>query len=1609
MKKLLLLTMFFYYCFSFSQNNWQEWMHNKNVSFHVIQNDFDLYYNQNIRDSKKIPKGKGIKQFKRWEYYWEKRVDENGNFPREGSVLEEIQKYRNSRSNFTNRYVAGSGNWSITGPVASPSNGTGQLNGNGRVSSIAFHPSDPNTIYVGAPSGGFWKSTDNGTTWTEFSNGLTRLGVSSIVINPSNPDIIYIGTGDRDSGDAPGYGVWISTDGGVTWNPRNSGMGNRTINELLMDPSNPNIMLAASSNQVIYRTVNGGVSWTASASLGNNPKDIAFHPTNSNIVYVSGTRFHKSTDGGVTFTQITNGVPTGSQRIALAVSVNQPNWVYLLAGGGNGLIEISRSIDSGDNFATRTTSPNILGYATNGLDTASQAWYDLVIAADPADANIIYTGGVNLWKSTDGGATMTCASYWVGPSGSIDGVHADQHALEFSPHTNDLYNGNDGGIYFTTDSGSNWNDISSGLAIAQVYKIGVSQTVGNTVINGYQDNGTSVNRTGVFTTEIGGDGMECIIDPTDESYMYGALYYGDIRRSTNGGATFSTIADNGTNGITETGGWVTPYKLDPNNSSRMFVGYDNIWRSNDVKTPASNAITWDQISSFGGTSNIVDLAIAPSNSSVMYVSRNASDRFYSTTNALAGSPSWTNLTANLPVSSTPKDIEIDPVDSNHLFIALGNDIYESIDAGMNWTNISGTLPNISLNTIVIDPSSTVEAMYVGMDVGVYYKDSNLSDWVSYSDGLANLEITELEIYNNTAECKSSLFAATYGQGLWVSDLKDPGNVAPTACFEANTTNGCTGTDFILTDNSDFLPTSWTWAISPATVTYVNGTSATSQNPEVRFTNAGFYTVELTATNSNGSNTNTKISYIEVTAGTVAIAFNEDFEGETLCPTTSDCGTTICGLSGFWTNLVNGTDDNIDWRVDEGGTPSTGTGPSIDFNPGTATGNYVYLEASSCSTQTGILESQCMIIDQGYDFKFAYHMYGTNVGSLHLDIFEDGLWQEDIVTAFSGDLGNIWNIASVDLVPYIGKTIKIRLRGITGNGFASDIAIDDIQLTPKCSNTTTWNGLVWSDGTPTITTPVVINGDYNTNLNSSFSCCNLLVNSGFVLNIDDSDYIVVNNEVVNNGTLNVKNNGSLIQINDIDANVGSISYERVANIRLQDYVFWSSPIKNFNVDAISPLTPAGKIFKWDPVFANPNGAQGYWINTPSEIMTPGLGYIVRGPSTFTNTAQDFTVVFENGAPNNGIISIPISRGNYTGTDYTGANTVTITRFDDNWNLIGNPYPSSINALDFLNLNSTKIEGAVRIWTHGTLPTGANSNPFYGNYASNYSVTDFIVYNGTGTVSGPSGFNGYIAGGQGFMVLMNDGATTTDNIEFNNSLRSETYLNSQFYRANTSSDEKSRIWLDLSNDAAISDRTLIGYVEGATNSKDRLYDAFTKVDFNQQRIYSFIGNDKMLIQGFGLPFSEEDIIPLGINIPIAGNYSISIHAVDGLFSDKQVFVEDLQLHTITDISNQPYTFYSEVNQINDRFLLKFTNSILSNTNFDISSNAIIVSGIDQLDIESKNEKIKDIVIYDVLGRELTEKRNVNSQKCEVNTLVKSNTTLFIRITLENNQVIYKKYLF
>jgi len=753
--KFLVSVAFCYLSFNLAGQPWMENTTDEkgNLNFFLIQKNAKNYF-----EGKPIGKGKGFKPFKRWEWYWETRVNEDGSFPPAGINKTNFEAYLRANK-IDARSVAG--NWTSMGPT----NTTGGYAGLGRINCVAFHPSNSSIIWVGAASGGLWKSTNGGNSWTTNTDQLSVLGISSIIIHPTDPNIMYIATGDGNASDTYSIGVLKSTDGGVTWNTTglnwtvNQG---RVIRRMVMDPDDVNALLIA-SNAGLYRTTNAGSTWTQISNA--NFYDVRPNPdAASNTFYAAtSTTIRKSTDNGANFTTV--ATITGAGRIALAVTPANANYVYALVsrGSDSGFLGLHKSTNAGTSFIEVSNSPNLLGWSQTGNDTGGQGWYDLCIAADPVNPEIVYTGGVNTWKSINGGANWTLNTMWYNIGGGIATVHADKHCMEWQNNTT-LWQGNDGGIYVTTNGGTSWTDKSNSLVISQMYRLGVSQADAK-VITGLQDNGTKLRgTTGLWVDEIGGDGMECAIHPSTPSTMYGSLYYGEFQRSTNSGSNWTGISPT----QNPSGAWVTPFQIDPNTPSTIYTAYSDIYKSTNQGT------NWTTIGTGLGTDPFDMLNVAPSNSNIIYAARSGSTTFYKTTN---GGTNWESLT--FPAGSI-RMLAIHPTDPNTLWAVRGgytngSKVFKSINGGTSWTNISGNLPNLPANCIVYENGSA-DGIYVGMDVGVYYRDNDLTNWQLFNTGIPNVVISELEIKYNTSE----LIASTYGRGLWKSDLYtgDPACLTP---------------------------------------------------------------------------------------------------------------------------------------------------------------------------------------------------------------------------------------------------------------------------------------------------------------------------------------------------------------------------------------------------------------------------------------------------------------------------------------------------------------------------------------------------------------------------------------------------------------------------------------------------------------------------------------------------------------------------------------------------------------------------------------------------------------------------------------------------------------
>lgn len=589
----------------------------------------------------------------------------------------------------------------------------------------------------------------------------------------------------------------------------------------------------------------------------------------------------------------------------------------------------------------------------------------------------------------------------------------------------------------------------------------------------------------------------------------------------------------------------------------------------------------------------------------------------------------------------------------------------------------------------------------------------------------------------------------------------------------------------------------------------------------------------------------------------------------------------------------------------------------------------------------------------------------------------------------------------------------------GCAVSQNVMIDNRSKVWKGTNSNDWNDPNnWLPvGVPDPTTCVIIPDVTSTNYSNIGGAGydaygrTLQVLEDGELQLRSGNTITIGNfvEVRGNGIFNIEDTASLIQIDDV-VNTGNITMRRNVNIRQLDYVYWSSPVANFASSAVSPLTPTGFIYKWAPTLGSTVNNHGNWIGG-NESMVNGKGYILRGPSTYTSTLQNFTANFV-GVPNNGNITIPVSRGTYDGANYnTGLSSTLATRDDDNWNLLGNPYPSAISANTFLATN-TNLAGFIKFWTHGTLPSAVASDPFYNNYAQNYTVADYVTYNATG--ANPPIGNGNIAAGQGFFVLMNHtSAATTENVVFNNSMRRNDYRNDLFFRnsntTNSENEEKHRIWLNLISPSATSSTTLVGYVSGATNDLDRMYDAPALDVKTNFELYSFSNTDKLNIQGKSLPFNDTDQIPLGISIAQNGIHTLGISTVDGLFesASQGIYLEDRNLGITHDLRVAPYSFTATTGRFENRFVLKFNNETLGNEDF-IGNNVTVYTN-ESINISAPNQVIKSVRVHDLLGRVLGTFNNVNSDSFSSKNIAKTQSPLLVEVTLENGATKTYKVIF
>ncbi len=757
---------------SFGQEHpmWTNYMHDNSSVFDFIS-EMNAAWPQ-----RPTQKGQGYKPLQRYKWLMESHADENGKTLNGRETLElwnAIKHYNGDRSL--------TGNWQPLGPILDGVTTRANMDGVGRMTYIAFHPTNDQIMFVGTPAGGVWRTVNGGELWTTTTDQLPTLGVSSIAFDPANPNVVYAGTGDRDAGDSPGMGVLRSDDLGETWNFVNTGISTRTVGDMIVcNDATSSIVIATDLG--IHRSTDGGTTWTQVSTNTFEYKDLAQHPTSSNILYATGAgRFYRSVDFGATWAQSNSGMTNGT-RMCVAVNASEPDAVYILRTNTYSYTGTYKSEDAGLTFTQMSNAPNIMGWSADGSSTGGQAWYDLCLAGDDLAPNVIYCGGIRLKKSVDGGVT------WQDINSNF--VHVDQHAMAVNPHNHDLYVCNDGGLYRYVNN-SEWQDISKGIVNAQIYRLGQSPLEGAKALTGFQDNGTAEFQGARWVRTGGGDGFECMYDHEEQGRWYSSIYYGELYR-TSSSYINQKFAGINTNGMTEEGAWSTPFCLHPDSTGTMFVGMKNIWRSKNIKEANKDSVVWQKISANFLSANTTDcnqIRAHYTDGNVLYASK-GSRKLGRTANAMADTVVWQNLSTYLPSSVVAVNaIETHKTDPLIVYIAFNKNVHKSLNGGLSWTNMTPNLPDVAMNTLVTDTSSALENLYVGTDLGIYYWDESMTDWVNFSAGMPYAaRVTELEISYDTPK---RIRAATYGRGLWESDLYSPEtNVFPTsAVWNSPNTSG----------------------------------------------------------------------------------------------------------------------------------------------------------------------------------------------------------------------------------------------------------------------------------------------------------------------------------------------------------------------------------------------------------------------------------------------------------------------------------------------------------------------------------------------------------------------------------------------------------------------------------------------------------------------------------------------------------------------------------------------------------------------------------------------------------------------------------------------------
>ena len=677
--------------------------------------------------------------------------------------------------------------WQLEGPT----------NIGGRINCTAADPFNSNVVYAGACGGGIWKTINGGITWVPVFDQNPHLAVGAITIDAQNTQIVYAGTGDLNvpSGLELGDGLYKSINGGATWT--HLGLTEtRVISKIIIHPQNSDIIWVSTMGNIftqdnqrgIYKSIDGGLSWQQVLFVDVNAgiAEMLIHPTNPDILYATSyNRFRnedysvvygddahvwRSVDGGESWQILLEGLPQGNfSRMGMAISQSNPDVLYVsVADSLVSLSGIYKTTNGGD-FWEPVNYDNLL--SNYGDPLGGFGWYFGKIYVNPANDLVVYLLGVDQYYSLDGGETWNRLT----PEWWNYTVHADGHHIEFISD-NEFILSTDGGMYRTTNAGMDWEDYGE-LPITQFYHVTSHPTEIDKVYGGAQDNGTTTgNYLGLnqWPRIYGGDGFKTLIHPQIPELVYVSTQYGGFNFSEDGGSTFNALT------MPEEIGefrfaWDAPWLLNPINPQQLYLGGTHVYRMDDAPYGIPQEISPLLVDSATNEEHearfvhcITSIDISENDDNIIYASTGDAHVW----RTLDGGVNWTSIESELP-HRWVSCVRASKQSVNRVYVSLQgyrmNDfqphIFMSENNGSSWIDISEGLPQVGINHIELVPYLNDEVIFIATDAGVYYKQPQ-GLWTLLGNNIPPMRTEEVVLSG------SRLFAATFARSIWSTDVAD---------------------------------------------------------------------------------------------------------------------------------------------------------------------------------------------------------------------------------------------------------------------------------------------------------------------------------------------------------------------------------------------------------------------------------------------------------------------------------------------------------------------------------------------------------------------------------------------------------------------------------------------------------------------------------------------------------------------------------------------------------------------------------------------------------------------------------------------------------------------